>query len=112
MSFWKPFTCELEYWMHVFLKGRWQFSYENQNKTWCNISLDRYVNAILIIHKTKITTCDVLGCVADANKIQTTSEKSHSNSFDSASLDGVLYLWIFMFFSFVETTILIKQCPL
>ena len=38
------------------------------------ISLDSSDDAILIIQKIKITTCDFPGCVAGANKIQTTSE--------------------------------------
>ena len=38
------------------------------------ISLDSSDDAILIIQKIKITTCDFPGCDAGANKIQTTSE--------------------------------------
>ena len=31
-AFSTPFTCELEYRKHVFLTGRWHFSYANQIK--------------------------------------------------------------------------------
>ena len=39
-----------------------------------NVSLDDSDDGILIIQKTKITTCDILGSIASKNKIQTTSE--------------------------------------
>ena len=94
------FTCELEYWNHLFPFRR-HFSYANQsqkekqsgnnadavlndftdlekrkdlNNVWRNISLDSSDDAILILQNTKITTCDVPGCVAGANKSQTTYE--------------------------------------
>ena len=95
-----PFTCELEYWNYLFPFPRWLF-YANQsrkekqsgnnadavlndftdlekrkdlNNDWRNISLDSSDDAILILQNTKITTCDVQGCVAGANKSQTTYE--------------------------------------
>ena len=43
MSFQIPFTCEMEYWKHVFLRGSWLFSYANQSKkkkTKCGIHGD------------------------------------------------------------------------
>ena len=132
MSFQTPFTCELEYWKHVFLIRRWHFSYANQsqkekqsgrfkwfygfrkrkylNNVWRNISLDSSDDAILILQNTKITTCDVPGCVAGANKSQTTYENIyHSRWFNSASLYRVLCLGIYLYFSFLETIIWIKQ---
>ena len=94
-AFSTPFTCELEYRKHVFLTGRWHFSYANQiqkekhsgNRTGAvlnvftdfekeKIMFDAIFpdDVILIIQKTKIKTCDVPGCVASANKIQITAE--------------------------------------
>ena len=45
------------------------------NNVWRNISLDSSDDAIVILQNTKKTTCDVPGCVAGANKRQTTYEK-------------------------------------
>ena len=74
------------------------------NNVWGNISLDSSDDAILI------TTCDVPGCVAGANKSQTTYVViSHSSWFNSASLYRVLCLGIYLYFTFLETIIWIKQ---
>ena len=40
------------------------------NNVWRNISLDSSDDAIVILQNTKITTCNVPGCVASANKSQ------------------------------------------
>ena len=92
-AFSTPFTCELEYrkHVHVFLTGRWHFSYANQiqkekhsgNRT--GALLNDFTDleskkakimfiaifpddVILIIQKTKITTCDVPGCTCSQCK--------------------------------------------
>ena len=80
------------------------------NNVWRNISLDSSDDAIVILQNTKKTTCDVPGCVAGANKSQTTYENIyHSSWFNSASLYRVFCLGIYLFFSFLETIIWIKQ---
>ena len=75
-----PFTYELEYWKHAenigccfklcycFGKGQCQNTIRNV----IGYFLDGSDDAFLIIQKK--TTCDVPGCVAGANMIQTTSE--------------------------------------
>ena len=125
MSFQTPFTCELEYWKHLFIR-RWHFFSRKSksegeiignnadvvlndfyglgqqkylNNVWSNISLDSSDDAIVILQNTKITTCDVPGCVAGANKSQTKYENiNHSCWFNSASLYYVLYLGIYLHF--------------
>ena len=134
MSFQTPFTCELEYWNHVYLGliRRWDYSYANQsqnekhsvlfewfygfgkrkylNNVWRNISMDSSDDVILILQNTQITTSNVPGCVAGANKSQTTYENiCHSCWFNSASLYRVLFLGIYLYFSLLESTISIKQ---
>ena len=50
------------------------------------ISLDSCDDAILMLQNTKITACDVLGCVPGSNESQTTYENiCHSSWFNSAS---------------------------
>ena len=100
MSFQTPFTCELEYWKHLFIR-RWHFFSRKSksegeiignnadvvlndfyglgqqkylNNVWRIISLDSSDDAILILQNTKITTSNVPGFVASANKNQTTYE--------------------------------------
>ena len=72
------------------------------SKNWLsNIPLHSSDDAILVQQKTKITTCDVPGCVAGASKVQTTYENI---SFKSCFLS-----WNKPVFFFLETIIWIKQ---
>ena len=58
-----------------------------------NISLDSFDDAIVILQNTKITACDVPGCVAGANKSQTTYKNIyHLSWFNSASLYRTIYM--------------------
>ena len=98
MSFQTPFTCELEYQKHVFLGGRWHFSYANQSQkekqsgnnadavlnnstdleseNWC---LTQYFSGKFRCNgfnhtENKDNDMRRLGCLAGAKKIQTSSE--------------------------------------
>ena len=129
MSFQTTFICELEYWKYVFLIWIWQFSYANQVTRRNNLAVLNDVtdlesertyimfDAIYLwieynFHPAehKITTSNVPGCGSCANKSQTTYEKIyHSSWFNTASLYRVLCLGIYLYFSFLETIIWIKQ---
>ena len=88
MSFQTPYTCtcELEYWKHVFLIGRWQSRKEKQSGNNVDAVLNIFTDLesgsskimfdanflcilpmMQFIQKTKITICDVPGCVAGTN---------------------------------------------
>ena len=115
MSFQTPFTCELEYWKHLFLTQRFPYANQSQkekcgcrfkwfyefgkrkylNNVWHNISLVSSDDTIL--QNTKITTSNVPGCVAGANKSQITYENIyHSSWIKSASLYHVLCTCTFL----------------
>ena len=112
-----PFTCELEYWNQLFPFRRWHLSYANQsqkekqsgnnadavlndlnnlNNVWRNISLDSSDDANS--ENKKITTCDVPGCVAGANKSQTTYGNIYS------IIQVGLIVWVYIVFCVLKYT--------